>query len=651
MTGLDHQLDYSPVLILAPSRRDAQVTRELLERENLRCKVCADAASLAEEINIAVGAVLLTDAAFANPQIDWVIAALNEQPTWSDVPVVLMSRSTDAQLADVHQRMVKVRNKTILERPSSSRTLLSAIQTALRARRRQYQLRDQLCALAESEQTLKQRQRELQSLIESTPDVLARFDKNFRHVFVNAAAIRTVGLDAKQILGRTNRELGLAASLCDFWEAELKRVFSSCEPRTLEFNFPHAQGDRYFSNLLIPELGDSGEVETVLCVGHDVTVAKNALNELQAADRRKDEFLAMLAHELRNPLAPIRNTSELLARVLPAEMNLQNAVNILRRQSKHLTHLVDDLLDISRINHGRIELQRETLDLSQIVAHALETVEHLVSEKQHRLIFNPTAAISINGDRARMVQSIANVLTNAAKYTDPGGLIRVEVHRHAPWAQVAISDNGVGIAPELLPRIFDLFVQGDRSLDRSQGGLGIGLSVVKRLVEMHGGQVQVFSAGLGKGSRFEIQLPLADSDIAAPAAGDSPMTRSKRILIVDDNHDAADSLAFVLGLDGHETEAVYSSRMALERAAAWQPEVILLDIGLPEMNGYEVASHLRQSQHAVRLIALTGYGTANDVQRAFAAGFDGHVIKPVDFEALSSLIDGQRSEAEAHVHS
>lgn len=641
MAAVEHQLDYSPVLILAPSRRDAEVTRDLLERADINCTVCPNATELAEKINTAVGAVLLTDAAFGDGGIERVIAALHEQPTWSDVPVVMMCRSVDKQSVSAHSRMSRMRNKTLLERPSSSRTLISTVQTALRARRRQYQLRDQLLALAESEHALRQRQRELQSLIESTPDVLARFDRNFRHVFVNAAAIRTIGLSVDKVLGRSNRDLGMLPSLCDYWEQELEQVFVSRQPRRLEFNYPHSQGDRFFSNLLIPELGDSGEVESVLCVGHDVTVTKNALDELQAADRRKDEFLAMLAHELRNPLAPIRNASELLSRVLPSEASLQNVVNILRRQSTHLTHLVDDLLDISRINHGRIELQRETLDLVQVVVQALETIEHLIEEKRHTLIFDPsTSPLWINGDRARVVQSVANVLTNAAKYTDPGGVIRVEVNRHEPWAQVAISDNGVGISPTLLPRIFDLFVQGDRSLDRSQGGLGIGLSVVKRLVEMQDGRVQVYSAGMGKGSRFEIQLPLIDNPITTAAAEDLPVTRAKRILIVDDNNDAADSLAFVLGLDGHQTEAVYSSRSALERAADWQPDVILLDIGLPEMNGYEVATHLRKNLESVRLIALTGYGTANDVQRAYSSGFDGHVIKPVDFEALGQLIEG-----------
>jgi CheY-like chemotaxis protein len=252
----------------------------------------------------------------------------------------------------------------------------------------------------------------------------------------------------------------------------------------------------------------------------------------------------------------------------------------------------------------------------------------------------------VDGDHARLVQCIANILTNAAKYTDPGGEIRLEVQKRGTVIVIVIADNGMGIAGELLPRIFELFVQGDRSLDRSQGGLGIGLSVVQRLIEMHDGRVAAFSDGPGLGSTFEIHLPLISPPDNFAGKQLQRGVQAKRILIVDDNADAANSLALVLKIDGHETEAVYSAKAALEYAASWRPDVILLDIGLPDMNGYEVAGRIRAARESVQLIALTGYGQAEDIRRARSAGFDAHVIKPVDFEVMGRIIAGFRRPVE-----
>ena len=626
------------MLLLPATRRDAEVTTALLKREKLLSVRCDNASSLARELDRGVGAILMTDDALADPGIDRVLEALGRQPPWSDVPaIVLCGHDQLPKLAAVAMRTL--RNVTVLERPTTSRTLISAVQAALRARARQYQMRGQFTTLQESEAAVRLRERQLRTLAENTPDILSRFDRQLRHVYVNQAATEVTGLSNQQFLGRTHREIGIPAELCDQWETALRETFADGQRRRLVFTYPGERGVRHYDSLLIPEMGDSGTIETVLSVAHDATESQRSALILEEANRRKDEFLAMLAHELRNPLAPIRNASEILARKLANDPQMKRTVNLVKRQVTHLARLVDDLLDVSRITQGRIELRRAPQELAPILAQARESVEPLLREKEHVLLVSTSfEPLYVYGDHARLVQSVANVLTNAAKYTDPGGEIRLELRRQSEQAVIVVSDTGVGIAPELLPRVFDLFVQGDRSLDRSQGGLGIGLSVVKRLVEMHHGRVTACSEGPGHGSVFEIHLPLIEAPAGSQAHPSDRTIQAKRILIVDDNVDAANSLAEMLQIDGHITEVVYTGRDALSCALAWPADVILLDIGLPDMNGYEVAARMRPKIGPAQLIALTGYGQTEDVRRATEAGFDAHLIKPVDFDELGRII-------------
>jgi two-component system CheB/CheR fusion protein len=372
-----------------------------------------------------------------------------------------------------------------------------------------------------------------------------------------------------------------------------------------------------------------------------VASLRKAQGQLQAADRQKDEFLAMLAHELRNPLTPIANACELLARTFPGHRDAQSMVGMIRRQVAQLTRLVDDLLDVSRITRGRIALKRDTIDLGEVVAQAVETVEPLVREKGHALsIVASDRRLFVNGDFARLAQCVVNVLNNAAKYTDPGGRLRIDTRDDGSEAVITITDNGPGIPPELLPHVFDLFVQGDRTLDRAQGGLGIGLSVVRELIEQHGGRVDARSDGPGRGATFEIRLPLAPEPTSAEPPRRVRAGSARRVLVVDDNIDAADSLALVLQLEGHAVDIAHTGADAIARVQAAAPDVVLLDIGLPQMDGYEVARRLRALANgaALRLVALTGYGQAEDVERARAAGFDRHIVKPVDLHAVLDAI-------------
>jgi signal transduction histidine kinase len=389
--------------------------------------------------------------------------------------------------------------------------------------------------------------------------------------------------------------------------------------------------------------------ELIARVGAQLQLARmrrEARIALETADRQKNEFLAMLAHELRNPLAPIRNAGEILSRTLPSESPGHGMVAMVKRQVSQLTRLVDDLLDVSRITQGRVELQCRPVDLSSVVSQAIETAEPLFQARQHEVsIVSSYRALYVNGDMARLVQCVVNILTNAAKYTDSGGKIRVETRAEDSEAVITVADSGAGISAELLPRVFDLFVQGERTLDRSLGGLGIGLSVAKRLIEMHMGRLTAASPGLGQGATFEIRLPRLERPHEVGSRGEGLKATAKRILIVDDNADAANSLAQVLALDGHVAEAVYSASAALNWAASFAPEVVLLDLGLPEMDGYEVARRLRQRPEfvGVRIVALTGYGQSEDVRRSSEAGFDDHLTKPVDFAALERVLAGSAS--------
>jgi signal transduction histidine kinase/DNA-binding response OmpR family regulator len=369
--------------------------------------------------------------------------------------------------------------------------------------------------------------------------------------------------------------------------------------------------------------------------------------EIQEADRRKGEFLAMLGHELRNPLAPILNALHVLRLPDLSPEEGDDARKVAERQVIHLARLVDDLLDVSRINSGKIELRKSHVDLREAAAGALESARPLIESRHHSLdVRLPDEPVPLLADATRLEQVLANLLNNAAKYTEPGGRITLEVEREAGEAIVRVGDDGIGIDAELLPRVFELFAQADPSLDRSQGGLGIGLTLVRRLVELHGGTVVARSPGRGLGSEFSVRLPLASperskepTDVDRPAAADRP-DQPRRVLIVDDNVDGARILARLLSAGGHRTDLAHNGAQALEVAHRTIPDVVLLDIGLPEMDGYEVARRLRGSEDlkGVLLVAVTGYGQEKDRASANEAGFDHHLVKPVDPESVRELI-------------
>ena len=377
---------------------------------------------------------------------------------------------------------------------------------------------------------------------------------------------------------------------------------------------------------------------------------------LKEADRHKDEFLAMLAHELRNPLAPIHNAVQLMHRQDLTNPHLVWSRDVIGRQLAHLTRLVDDLLDVSRITRGKINLNKQVLELRDVVARTVETVQPLIDDRGHTLMVSvPPGTLAVFGDPTRLSQALGNVLGNAAKYTERGGQIELSVRQLGAEVEIRVRDDGIGIPAELMPRIFNLFTQLDRTSGASQSGLGIGLALVQRLIEMHGGSVAAYSEGPGQGSEFVIRLPTyirekleAQLNSHSPSALESMMNAEgtsrtqRRILVADDNNDALESLATLLQLSGHEVYTAANGAVALESAEQHRPEVVLLDIGMPKLDGYEVARRIRAQPWGQRitLVALTGWGQDSDRRRSQEAGFDSHLVKPLDLDKLTELLAG-----------
>jgi len=428
---------------------------------------------------------------------------------------------------------------------------------------------------------------------------------------------------------------------------EMHRRFVANEPVEPEGMVWTKQGEQrkwLFHRSEVKRLADGRPFLTSMAI--DITERGKADEALREADRRKDEFLAMLAHELRNPLAPIRNAVQLL-KIPGGVADTAALTQMLERQLSHLVRLVDDLLDVSRVTRGKIELKREVTDLREVTRHAIEVVQPMLTERGQTLdVSTPASVASVDADPTRLVQVVLNLLANASKFSPTGSRIALRVERSAGDWVLRVADRGQGIAPELLPHVFDLFTQGERSLDRTEGGLGIGLSLVNALVEMHGGRVEAHSAGTGQGSEFVVRLPASMEEAVRPRTNAPPPAKPMgfprhRVLTVDDNRDSAESLRMLLEMWGHEARCAFDGEEALSVADAFEPDVVLLDIGLPGMSGYDLAARMRArgAPHPVTLIAVTGYGQDEDRRRVCAAGFDHHLVKPVDPDTLERLMN------------
>jgi PAS domain S-box-containing protein len=485
---------------------------------------------------------------------------------------------------------------------------------------------------------------QMRLIADAMPALISYIGLDRTYLFVNRMYEKWFGRPTGRMAGSHVRDV-LGDAAYELIGPRLDRAFKG-ERVFFETEMPFDSGLREIAAHYIPDVGPDGQVRGCFALVEDISGRKRAERALREVDRRKDDFLAMLAHELRNPLTPIRNVAHILARGQADAVTIRRSAELLERQASQLAHLVDDLLDVARITRGRIALRRERLDLATVVSTTLEAVKPLLEYRAQRIVVTRIdEPLFVDADQVRLCQVLSNLLANASKYSGEGTRIELKLMATAREIQLVVRDEGVGIDPQLLPHIFDLYLQGDDSVDRTHEGLGIGLTVVKHLVEMHGGAVEVHSEGLGKGSEFRVRLPR----IAAPPAaagdhdgGDSRPAPRRRVLIVEDNRDAAESLRELLRLDQHEVEVVHDGASALAKLDEFRADVVLLDIGLPRMDGFMVAHAIRarfaQQPMRPRLVALTGHGREADRHAALRSGFDGHVTKPVEPARLLRLV-------------
>jgi PAS domain S-box-containing protein len=508
-----------------------------------------------------------------------------------------------------------------------------------------------------AEEQLRQSEARLRLLVESIQDyAVFMLDPSGRVATWNPGAERIKGYKPDEIIGKSFTvfypEEDVRGGKC---ELELSQATANGRFEDEGWRI-RKDGTRFWANVVISAVRDEkGQLLGFSKVTRDLTDRRKNEEERTArmaaeqANRSKDEFLAMLGHELRNPLAPIVTALQLMKLKSNAPPTREQV--IIERQVKHMVRLVDDLLDVSRITRGKVDLQKQRLDLREVLARSIEAVSPLLEQRDHRFeIDSPPQPVYVLGDEARLTQVFVNLITNAAKYTDPGGNILVALRLAGGQAELEVRDNGVGISAELLPNVFDLFVQGGQSSDRSAGGLGIGLAVVKSLLSLHGGSIEARSAGPGQGSSFIVRLPAIpaspQASVVTPAAPEiHPAAPGRRVAAVDDNLDALELISEALTAMGHEVRTARDGPSGLAMIKEWKPEVAILDIGLPLMDGHEVAARLHAEMGAAvpSLIALTGYGQQSDRDRSALVGFSKHLVKPVDFQQLADAVTAARS--------
>jgi len=460
--------------------------------------------------------------------------------------------------------------------------------------------------------------------------------------YVNQAYLEFLGVESHEVLGNAwtyfvypeDREQYMAA---------YDQAVQSMQPFEDQFRFRRADGEyRWMMSIALPQFGAAGKFAGYTGATFDITTLKEAEVSLRTADQRKDEFIAMLAHELRNPLAPITNIVQMMRTQQLDAKTRDWAHEVLDRQLRNVGRMVNDLLDVSRISHGKVQLHRERVALGEIVSRSIDTLRSTIEASEKQVVIEvPTAPIVLFADPVRLEQVLGHLVHNAVKFTPQGGHISVTATQSSDGREVRITvrDDGDGISADALPRVFDLFMQENTSLERAQGGLGIGLSLVRGLVELHGGSLQAKSDGPGTGSEFVITLPVIDAPEAPrPAAVVAARAGARRILVIDDNVDAANALAALLRQDHHEVAVAHSGPVGIEMARTFKPEVALVDVGMPGMNGYEVAKRLRALNRHLLLVAVSGYSGDESRRRAKAAEFDEFVIKPFDAQALEALL-------------
>ncbi|MBA4016630.1 MAG: hybrid sensor histidine kinase/response regulator [Pirellula sp.] len=620
------------ILLLEDSRNDAELVRERLRDSGLSFQL--EIAVSRREFENAVSAkkydLILADHTL--PDYDGRAALRLVRSLDLDTPFIFVSGTLGEELA---VDMLKLGANDYVLKQRLDR-LLPAVRDAVKLveeRRDKRRIESEL-------KIVEQRYRQL---VEDAPDGIFIADSEGKLVDVNRSGCEMLGRSREQLLGRPAVDLLQQSELPRF--EQLRTAFGdSGSMHSGEWELRHADGSFLPVEVRARSMPD-GRTQAFV---RDIRERKQAENALREADQRKDEFLAMLAHELRNPLAPIRNALHVLKMDGSLDVPLQRAAEVMTRQVDHMVRLVDDLLDVSRITRGKIVLRREPTSLNDVIARAVEAAKPLMDAREHCLrTSTPNADIYVFGDGNRLAQVVINLLVNAAKFTPNRGTIDIMLEAREGQALIKVRDDGIGIAPDALTSIFELFTQADRTLDRAQGGLGIGLTLVRRIVEMHDGVVEAQSSGLNQGSEFTLRIPIAAEQAAAnPRPGERPMEpptkfdKRLRVLIVDDNHDSAATLAMLVRLWGCDVATAYNGHEALQLAVDRPPQLMLLDLGLPGMDGFEVIRQVHELEplRKVRVVALTGYGGEEDRRRTAQAGFHHHFVKPTDPQELRTLL-------------
>jgi PAS domain S-box-containing protein len=624
--------DDRPYVLVADDNADMRQYVARLLAERYRVGVVPDGEAAWAAVEEDLPDLILTDVMM--PRLDGfgLLRRLRDDPRRQNIPVILLSARAGEES---RVEGMEAGADDYLVKPFGARELLARVSAHLQMAR----LR------RESEQAIRQSEERFRVLFETMTEGFAIdeiiFDEagrgcDLRYLEMNPAFERQTGLKRLDILGRTTLELFPDAE--PLWFERFGEVASTGVSAHFQAKFgPLERWFEVSAYRIRPN-----QIATVF---FDITERKQAEDRVREADRKKDEFLAILAHELRNPLAPLRNGLQVMKLARDDGNAIEQARAMMERQLGQMVRLIDDLMDLSRISRGKIELRKERVELATVVQRAVETSRPLIEAGGHDLTISvPPDPTYVDADVTRLTQVFSNLLNNAAKYTERGGQVTLTVERLGSDVVTRVRDTGVGIPADMLPKVFDIFTQVNRSLERSQGGLGIGLSLVKKLVEMHGGSVEAHSEGHGTGSEFVVRLPvvlsLAGSHRAEDAGAKVTATARRRILVVDDNRDSATSLAMMLRIMGNEAQTAHDGLEALDVAAAFRPDVILLDIGMPKLNGYETARRIRQEPWGknVVLVAVTGWGQEEDRRRSHEAGFNIHMVKPVEPAALEKLL-------------
>jgi PAS domain S-box-containing protein len=579
---------------------------------------------------------------------------LREQDIRGKTPHEILPRDVADQFVAAHQRVVQRQAVQTFEQHIRSDgggiTVLST----------QFPIRDrsgQMIALGgvsiditdrkKAEQALRESEQRFRAIFDSAYEFVGLLDTDGTLIEINQTALDFVGARAVDVVGQPFWETPWWAGAAEQKERLKAAIAEAREGKFVRFEAEHLGKDGGIEIVdfsVRPMTDDAGRVTMLIPEGRRITERKQAEAVLREADRRKDEFIAMLAHELRNPLAPIRNIINLLQRRRSLDPHVQRGQAIIARQLDYLTRLIDDLLDVSRISRDKLELRKERVELMEIIKAAVEGSRPFIDQHGHELTVTlPEKAIYLGADSVRLAQVFTNLLDNAAKYTHRQGHVALRVSQEGSTVVVRVTDDGIGIAADQLPHLFDMFYQADRSYEQSQGGLGIGLALVRRLVEMHGGTVEAHSAGRNQGSEFVVRLPILLEEPEPEESlelGQNIVATTRRILVVDDYGESAETLAELLRLDGNEVEIAHDGYEAVEAAANFRPAVVLLDVAMPKLNGYDAARRIREQPWGKKivLIAVTGWGQARDRQRSREAGFDEHLTKPVDYPVLVRML-------------